>query len=223
MATAEISKTFPRVSWLVGARGAAFNSTTDNDNFIAEEITRALIETESEIAQDLAESRHPLRGNLLAWSADLISGDIIPAHLGEIEAIQIKPYSGALGYEPAESTSRENIRLWRENYNQTFDSIAHDALGSELAGFYNLTGQTLTFTGYRAQAKIFTFNPNYSAHQIDANFEPNIICGAIPKLLKIGVPAALAAHYGNQYQNMRNLLRGGHSQMPEVQEIQKSE
>lgn len=214
MTVAAISKTFPRVSWLVGARSdsATFNSSVGNDNFIAEEITRALIETESEIAQDLADSRHPKRVDFLAWSSPLSNEADLPAHLGEVEAVQVS-LDGT--YALAEETTRENIRLWRENYNDLFDTIDDR--------FFNITGNTITFVGTAAKVKIFTFTPNQSAHQIDNIFEPVIIAGTVPKLLKIGVPTALANHYGNQYDKMRQLIRQGHLLMPGIQELQKVE
>lgn len=226
MAVADIGKVTARILWLISGRSTAatFNTTVGNDNFILEEIQRAQIETESELVRDLAESFHPKRASFLAWSADLSNGDLIPEHIGQIEAIQIKAVSGGT-FAPAESTTRENIKLWRENYQNVYDAIAHNATGSSLAGFYNLTNQTLTFTGFAAQAKICVFVPNYAtpAHQISNEFESGLISGTIPKLLKIGVPTALVQNYTSEYARIRGAIRQGLQSMPEINVAQRAE
>lgn len=225
MAVADIGKTTSRVIWLIGARdeGGSFSASVSDDRFTLEEFERAAIETESEIVRDLAESYHPHRNSFLAWSADLVNGDVIPAHLGQIEAIQIKAYSAASGYSLAEATTRYNIRKWRNNTANIFDATAHDASGSNLPFYYHLDHQTIEFTGYRAQAKICTFTPDYAtpAHQISNEFESAIIAGTIPKLAKIGVPTALVEHYSRLYETIRASIRQGLTQMPEIDVSQR--
>lgn len=225
MAAAAIAKTTARVLWILNAHNGAFNDTVSDDRFIQEEIRRALIETESELVRDICEANHPKRAAFLAWSSDLAHGDTLPEHIGAVEAVQIKKHSGASGFEPAERTTRENIRLWRENYNSVFDTIAHNASGSNLSGYFNITNETIYFTGHAAQVKICTFTPDYStpAHKISDEFEGALVAGAIPKLTKVGVPSELANMYLNQFTQMRQLIRGGASALPDVQEAQRGE
>lgn len=222
MAAADIEKLTARVSWIIGARGSAFDDIVNDDRFIQEEIRRALIETESEVVRTLCEAYHPMRNTFLAWSADLANGAQIPAHYGQVEAVQIKPYAAAGSYVLGEATSRDNIRAWRTNTALVFDALAHDVNGSALSGYYNITNQTLTFTGNVAQVKICTYTPNYAtpALQIDDSLDTVIVAGTIVRLNKLGVPQALIMTYGSLYTNQIQMLRGGMTQMPELPDAQ---
>lgn len=225
MPVADIAKLTARVSWIIGARSTAFDATISDDRFIQEEIRRALIETESEVVRTLCEAYHPMRTSFLAWSSDLANGDPIPAHYGQIEAVRIKPYTAAGTYDLAESTSRENIRLWRANTSSIFDAIAHDAAGSALAGYYNITNQTITFTGNVAQVKTCSYVPDYTtpALQIDNSLDTVIVAGTIPRLNKIGVPQALVATYGQLYMGQLEMLRTGLVDMAELPQAQATQ
>lgn len=225
MAVANIAKLTARVNWIIGAHGSAFDATVLDDRFIQEEIRRALLETEAEVVRSLCEGYHPMRNSFLQWSADLANEDQIPAHIGQVEAVKIKPYSGAPSYSLAEQTSRSNIRDWRANVGNTFDTMAHNANGSLLAGYFNITNETLTFTGNVAQAKICTYVPDYTtpALQVDSQFDGTLVAGTIPRLNKLGVPQSLVATYGQQYASFLGLIRQGITEMPSLSEAQRSE
>jgi hypothetical protein len=221
MPVSSATKVTARVLWIIGARGTSFDTTVEDDRFILEEIQRAIVETESELVHDLCEASHPSAISFQAWSADITTnGDKLPERIGKVEAIQIKPVSGGT-YAPAESTSRDNIRAWRNNHNDIFDAVDHNASGSNLAGYFNITGDTLEFTGYSAQARIYSYTPNYTPTlQIDDNFEGALIAGAITRLNKMGVPQGLVMHYGQQYTTARTLIRQGQATMPKLNEVQ---
>lgn len=218
MANSDITKIVPRVTWIIGAHDVAFNTTVSDDRFILEEIERAIVETESEIVRTLCEAYHPMRSTFLSWSADLTNESAIPAHIGQIEAVKIKPYSAAATYNIAESTSRDNIRAWRANVNNVFDAVAHDQSGSALAGYYNITNNVISFTGNSAQVNICSYTPNYAtpALQVDDQFDDLLVAGSIPKLNKLGVPQALIAAYGVAYSTGLNVLRGGLQSAPDI-------
>lgn len=193
----------------------------NDDRYILEELQRAILETEAEIARDICESYHPMRSAFLSWSADLDNGDNLPDHIGQVEAVRIVPYSGASlpdSYIVGESTSRENIKAWRLNTNNMFDAANHNASGSALSGYYNITNGTITFTGHAANVNICIHVPNYTtpALQIDNIFDNAIVAGTIPKLNKIGVPQGLAASYGAVYDRQRQAIRQGNMTMPEI-------
>lgn len=224
MAIAAIGKTVPRVLWILGSHNGSFNTTVSDDRVILEEIQRALIETESELVKEGCEAMHPLiRIPLLAWSADLTSGDNVPAHLGPIEDVQIKLFSAASGYVAAEKTSRSNITKWRENYNNVFDAIAHDATGSSLGGFFDITNHVIEFTGYRAQVKTAVFVPDYStpAHQINNVFEGGLVAGAILRLAKLGLPAEVLEVNGKIFSAVKNGIKEGAMVFPDISVAQK--
>lgn len=225
MAAADIAKITARVLWIIGARSSAFDATVSDDRFIQEEIRRAIIETESDIVRALCESTHPMRTQFLAWSTDLANGDTLPARTGQVEAVRIKPYAAAGSYNIAESTSRENIRLWRANTANVFDAINHDQNGSALAGYYNITNETITFTGSAAQVKTCTYTPDYTtpALVIDNQFDTVLVAGTIPRLNKIGVPQALVVSYGQMFANLIGMIRQGTMTAPDIAQAQQHE
>jgi hypothetical protein len=225
MPAADIAKLTARVNWIIGSRGSSFDATVSDDRFIQEEIRRALLETEAEVVRALCEGYHPMRTTFLSWSADLTNGSVLPEHIGQVEAVQIKPFLESATYNLAESTSRSNIRDWRENTNGMFDDTDHDRDGSALSGYFNITNETLTFTGYRAQVRICDYSPDYTtpALQVDNQFDGTLIAGTIPRLNKIGVPQALVMSYGQQYASFLALIRQGINEMPTISEAQQSE
>jgi len=220
MPVSELIKIAARINWLIGSRGNAFDATVSDDRFIAEEITRAIVESESEIVRDLAESDNAMKNFMMAWSANLTHGQTLPEHLGTVEAVQIQKYAGGT-FEPGEKTTRENIRLWRANYNNIFDPLSHTTLGTTLCGYFNLTNQTIEFTGTAAQVRICNYTPNYAALQISDEFDGLLVAGGMSKLLKIGVPTALVNHYANAYQAGRGLIRQGATAVAEINEAQE--
>jgi hypothetical protein len=218
MAVADIAKTVARIIWTIGARndGGAFDNSVSDDRFIQEEIIRAAVETEAEIVRALCEGNQPARIPFMAWSASLNNGDNLPVHIGEVEAVEITTGSGTV---IGEATTRDNIKAWRLNHNSRYGSLAHTAAGAITAGYFNITNQTIVFTGVSAKVKICTFTPNYTAHQITNDFESGIIAGAIPKLNKTGVPPSLVTHYENQYSNWLSAIRNGHKSLPPIQQL----
>ena len=224
MAVSDIEKIASRVGWIIGSHGATFVDTVNDDRFILEEIQRAIIETESELARDVCEAYHPMRMPFLAYSADLENGDLIPERIGQVESVLIQPTSTAIpeDWVVGEYTSRTNITAWRANVNNIFDAINHDQAGSSLSGYFNLTNDTITFTGYRAQVNICTYIPNYAAPalQIDNLFDPALVSGAIIRLNKLGVPQAMTSAYGQIYAAQRQLIRQGAMAMPDINEAQ---
>lgn len=224
MAEAELEKIVARVAWIIGARGDDFDDTLADDRFILEEIQRAVIETEAEVVRALAEGYHPMRSDFLQWTPDLDNEETLPPHLGQVEAVRIKAYSGG-SYELGEATSRSNIKDWRANTGNMFDELDHNVQGSALAGYFNLTNETITYTGYAAQALVVDYSPNYDTPelQVDSQFDGTLVAGTIPRLNKLGVPQALMMTYGNMYSNFLSLIRQGVLEMPTLTQAQQSE
>lgn len=224
MPASDLSKLVARVLWTVGSHNNTFSDTVADDRMIQEDVRRALIETEAEVARALIEAYHPMRTQFLAWSSDLASGDTIPAHIGQVEAVRIEPYDGG-SYVQGESTSRENIKLWRANTSSVFDALAHNVNGSALSGYYNITNQTIVFTGFAAQVKTGTYSPDYTtpALQIDNQFDNILVAGTIPRLNRIGIPQALIATYGQLYASQMQMIRMGLSEMPDLPEAQATQ
>src|SRR6185295_16876406 len=84
-----------------------------------------------------ASETNPHRVRYLAYSDELSDGDQIPDHYGPIGDVVIKKYSAASAFEEAlEADSLEQILQWRENVNNVFGSIAHNAADSPLSGYF---------------------------------------------------------------------------------------
>lgn len=224
MAASDLAKVVARVNWIVGSRSTAFDDTVADDRFDQAEIRRAAIEAEGEVVRALCEGNHPMRVQFLSWSTDLAHGDTIPAHIGEIEAVRIEPYSGGTEV-PAEYTSRENIRLWRANTANIFDAVAHNQNGSALSGYCNITNNTIYFTGHAANVKVCTYDPDHTtpALQVDEMFESAVVAGTVVRLNKIGVAQALIASYGQLYSAMLGMIRQGSNDLPSLPVAQATE
>lgn len=222
MAASDIDKIVARVLWLIGARSSTFVTVVSDDRFVLEEVQRAVIETEAEIVRAVCESYHPMRNQFLTWSDDLDNGDPLPPYIGQIDTVKIEPYAGGSDIF-AEATSRENIRLWRANTNNIFDTIAHNANGSSLSGYFNITNDTIFFTGYRANVRACMYVPDYAGPclSIDSQFDDMLVAGTIPRLNKNGMPQQLVMSYGAMYQEQMNNIRNGLNTKPDVTQAQK--
>ena len=124
----------------------------------------------------------------------------------------------------AESTTRTNIREWNEN----------PTIFADIDGFFNLTNETLEFTGRTAQVKVVDYTPDYptlavegvedeeiGSLQIDDIWEGGLVAGAVVKLAKIGVPAGVVTVNAGRYAECRQMIRQGLTYKPEIDTAQK--
>ncbi|MBX3288373.1 MAG: hypothetical protein KF855_03415 [Acidobacteria bacterium] len=155
MAVADINRVGARVVWAIGARSDAFAFAIDDDRFNIQEVAAAIIEAEAEMVRWFAESHHPQRERFLQWLPEggMNSGETIPEHLGQIEAVRIGSYESESeeDWEIADVTTATNIKLWSR----------HPDIFPNAEGYYHLTNQTLEFTGDKAQVKAVVYEPGY--------------------------------------------------------------
>lgn len=223
MATADINRVGAQVVWAIGARSDLFAFEVEDDRFDKQEIANAIIQTEADLVRMLAESYHPQREPFLQWipEAYMENGDTVPQHLGQIEAVRVSiddESESEPEWELAESTTRTNIKLWN-----AFPLIFGDA-----GAYYNLTGQTLTFTGDFAQVKAVVYEPLYeeldseseseddvtAVLQVDSIWEGLLVNGTIKRLGKLGVPAELIKLHAALWDEA--MVRNGLMGKPEV-------
>lgn len=246
MGNASIARVGARIVWIIGARGDSFAFEVQDDRFDKHEIAQAIVETESELVRDFAESYHAERIPFLVWapSAGLDSGDVIPTHIGQIEGIRIFPFDmdtddlNSIDLEDAnvksgQATTQTNVQMWRENYHSDddadgiFDAEDFDQDGSILAGYYNRTNDTLDFVGTKAQVKIVDYTPDYSdgsptdygSLQISDIWESDLVAGTVAKLAKLGVTQDILQQNTSAYMQARSLIRT--DAKPEVDVVQK--
>jgi hypothetical protein len=65
-------------------------------------------------------------------------------------------------------------------------------------------------------------NTSAGTLQISDLWEPCLIAGAISRLAKVGVPAALVGHYTNEYEKCKARIRQGMMNKPEIDEKQRT-
>lgn len=238
---ADINRVGSRVVWIVGARGEDFSFSVEDDRFDRYEIATAIIETEAELVRDFAEAYHAERTPFLTWApaAGMNTGDVIPAHIGQVEGVRIYAFDDDLStledtdFVTGKPTSQSNIDLWQENYRSDddsdgiFDEFDADQDGSSLTGYYNLTNLTMDFLGTKAQVRIVTYQPiypdttaaTYGTLQISSDWEAALVAGAIAKLAKIGVPSDILQQNMNAYVQARSLIR--QDAKPEIDDVQR--
>lgn len=239
--TANIDRVGASIAWIIGARTDNFAFEIDDDRFSKFEIAQSIIQTEAELVRDFAEAYHAERTPFLTWApaAGMDIGDVIPAHIGQVEGVRIYAFDDDLGtledtdFVTGKPTSQSNIDLWQENYRSDddsdgiFDEFDADQDGSSLTGYYNLTNLTLDFLGTKAQVRIVTYQPiypdtvavTYGTLQISSDWEAALVAGTIAKLVKIGVPNDILQQNTNAYVQARSLIRG--DAKPEIDDVQR--
>jgi hypothetical protein len=215
---ADLTKVTARVLWIIGAQSASFNDVVSDDRFVQEEVKRAVVEAEEEVARIICEISHPQRVTFLT-SSSVAHSSVIPQHIGPIERVVITRWTGDSGVD-GEKTSRDNILRWRQNLNNIFGTLAHNATNSPLAGYYNITDDVLYFTGQSAVVHYCNYTPNFTSLQIDASFEHMLVPGAVVRLNKIGVPQELISSYGALYSQALQLLKTNQETIPELPMVQ---
>jgi hypothetical protein len=226
MSTASIDRVGSRVVWLIGARSDAFAFEVEDDRFSKQEIAQAIVEAEAELVQDFADSYHPSRSDLLSW-VEVAHQAVIPSHLGQIEGVKIAGDDDV--YITGQDTTAGNIKLWRDNKDDIFDTLPHTDPDSGLFGYYSLENQVLEFTGSNAKVGIVQYVPDYPVSdtevgslQIDSQWEPCLVAGAISKLVKLGVDSDVIQTYTGAWVGYRQRILQGAMMAPEITTVQKT-
>jgi hypothetical protein len=108
----------------------------------------------------------------LFLSDELDSGDAIPAHTGalrDLVFVKIAPEDADF-VRSTRAHSRDSIRRWRRNLNNTYGPVAHDALNSPLGARHWMGDGFIEFTGTKAKIKLpqFTIDRQTPKCQADA-------------------------------------------------------
>lgn len=219
---ASMDRVGARVVWLINARDDEYEFAVNDDRFSKYEIAQAIIETESEIVQIMADAMHPHRTAFHRWM-DVEHGEQVPKHLGKIEAV--KSLSACGDDVIMEPTTRSNIKLWKENHGDIF---SEEACGGDLAGYYNLTNGVIAFTGDVCEALMVIYSPippdtaaeTFGTLQIDSVWEGMLVDGAIARLGKTGVPPEVVRHYANKFDGAKQNMASGTMMKPPVDRVQ---
>jgi hypothetical protein len=74
----------------------------------------------------------------------------LPDMAGEMDLVEIQPYSGA-AWQTGAPRDVQQIESWRLNPFDLYDSVAHNASGSALGGYYAIANGRFYFTGFAAR------------------------------------------------------------------------
>lgn len=184
-----------------------------------------------------ASETSPHRVRYLDYSAELSDGDQIPDHYGPIGEVVIKKHPAASAFEAAiEVDDLKQILDWRENVNNVFGSIAHDAEDSPLSGYFTTVpkaialpqatrrhGVRVRFTGYRLKMEIATFDisgPDAVPPTLGApdGFEDVIFAGAVGDAPIEGDDYEQTGYYRDYFTQSIPLILGGAASVPPLQQ-----
>lgn len=136
---------------------ATYVTTVADDRRHATDIADSATEAVLMIIQAICET--PGDGNRAEFMTDSASiphrGEI-PAHYGPIGIPKIQRYAGQ-DFIAGHQRSAEDIESMRENVQSLYDSVAHNAAGSSLGGYFDVRDNLLFYTGLDAKVPIATF------------------------------------------------------------------
>lgn len=187
-------------------------SASDQQEYDPTEVRDTILSIDAMVCLAILETLgHPYRSQFTSFSAVLNHMDEIPAHVGVTGMPRFKIVLGDLVWvDGVEVRSIDQIKLWRENYNNIFQSMAHDAVGSKIGGRYAIKGQQVFFTGAQMSVEIPTFTQDRATFlcQSPENYESTVVAGTVASLLKDGADPQMHGYYNQRFQSDMAAIRG---------------
>lgn len=168
-----------------------FSSTISTRNKTRNETAISTFVTEAglEILQMLAETPNEYRHNFVAETTPS-HGDFLEDHQGQPVYVLIQKYATGPFEEGSDAKSYLEIESMRNNPN-IYDpaGIAHNAVNSSLAGYYNIWERKFYFTGNAAKVGLAQVARADVADSIPEILEPVWVKKSVGKALKSGLGA----------------------------------
>lgn len=144
-----------RVFEILNASAAGqFTDTVDSNNYqrVKEDLEEATREGAMLIARAILSNPSHVHRNLFISSTAtaLTHGGELPDMAGENDLIEIKPHSAG-SFAVGQRRDVQEIQSYRDNPSSIYDSVAHNASGSRLSGYYAFYNGRFYFTGDSAQ------------------------------------------------------------------------
>lgn len=114
------------------------------------------------------------------------SGAELPDMAGEMDLVEIKPYSTATSWQTGVLRDIQQIESFRANPSQLYSEIAHDAEHSPLTGYYALSNNRIYFTGYKARGYYPVINNTTVINLIPDEYEGTWVALTIGRTVKEG-------------------------------------
>ncbi len=146
--------------------------------------------------------------------------ELVPEHQGKPAYVEIRRYPGAQ-WTPGHRIDYRKVESYRNDPNRIYDPIAHDTLGSSVAGYYDLWEGRFYFTGYQAQAGFVQILRADTATKIPDVLEATWIRLAVGESDKAGqgqYGSSVAGQYGQKGMADLAEFRSGQRRFTEVSE-----
>lgn len=211
---------------------AAYSATLSSRNKTrnATAIADFVIEAGLMIMKAIAERPNEFRYLFLSdTSAITTSGAALPLigsgtaqpHLGPPASVLITPYTGGTAVQ-GDRKDYKKIQSYRENPEDVYDAIAHDAEGSTLSGYYDIWEDRFYFTGKSAVLTLARHPQRAeTATLIPGIMENTWIRLAVGEAAKVGTgeyEAGIIGEYGKRGQSDLEEFKAGGRVFPEVDE-----
>jgi hypothetical protein len=159
---ADLSTVTQRTTEILNACAAGtFSSTIASGNLDrnASAISQAVREAALTICRSIVSNPFNVHRNsfISTSAASLTHQGELPDMAGEGDLIQIQPYTGA-DWITGVKRDIQVIESYRSNPSNLYDSVAHNASGSRLSGYYAISNGRVYFTGYAARGYFPTFD-----------------------------------------------------------------
>jgi hypothetical protein len=148
----------------------------------------------------------------------MTNGQLIPEHIGPIEAVRIQAYTGG-PFSAGIPKDADDIDSMRNDTLGLYDPIAHNVQGSSLSGYFKVIGNELHFTGLAAVARIAIFTRTADCQSPEV-YADAVLSLAVMNLLKEGDSAPFAQMFSQQGQQYLSLIRGNAMVIQPVQMAQ---
>lgn len=198
-----------------GAYDGAVNTRIKNRNSAA--IDDVVTETGLIILRFLATHPNEYRSQFIVPVA-LTHLQLLPEHQGLPAYVEIQRYNGA-PWRDGDRRDYRKVDSYRQNINNIYDDLAHDAAGAKYSGLYDIWEQRFHFTGFAARAGLAQALRTDVPTKVPAMFENTWIRLGIGEMDKAGQGNFTSAlgekSYAKGMSDLNEFL-GGKRQFPEV-------
>lgn len=199
-----------------------YSAVIQDDRRVAGHVTDAATQAGERILLAICETEgNGHRPNFMALSGSIAHGAVLPEHIGPIGTVQIQPYAGAefIAGLPADV---DDIESWRANVSSLYDTVAHNASGSSLAGRYAVLGNELFYTGHDAKIYLANFTRADVATKVPDAYEATWVRLTVGLLAKEGDTPGLIQMYAQAGENDLAAIRSGAMITPILEQAQRA-
>ncbi|SRR6266567_8629004 len=187
----------------------------------SDQVKEAIFGADEQVYLAIAETLgHWARPDLMDWSALLDHLVELPMHIGATGDVQILPWV-ASSYVAGKPATVEEIEQWRSNDNNAFGSLAHNASGNSLGGYYCIRDDVFHLTGYRGAIQIVSpYTRSASLCQSPSLYQNAVWAGAAATMFAKQLNGlAKATFLAGEFRRMLAEIRGNLQAAPALEQF----